>query len=299
MTTMASPAIPIVGNPVRMTFFMTTPSRTISESHWYATDGADPVTVLNAGVNLAQYRVNLLASGASMVEVRVSIENIYRDSLVDSTVAFLTPAGITAENLGNDAIVIRAESTSLYRKVFYLGGIPDGVIVAGKYDPAAAGAGTFGKDVVSYLKALQGKQGTTQGSWGFLALDKSAACPRCNVTSINVTTAPTVVTVTCKQAHNCSNGDLIRLSYVPNATAQLPWNQVWAVTVVNPTTVTLNGFPIQLVGYSQGIGGFLTKQQRILRPYTNLIIDSVNTRKRGARAFLPRGRSKKKHTVGY
>jgi hypothetical protein len=291
------PAIPITVPALRMTMFMTTPSRTISETHWYSQAGADPSVVMAAALKLVPYRVALLAKGALLTEVRVSNDKIYRDSLVNTSSADYIPTSDDPENLGNDAIIIRCESGSLYRKVFYLGGIPDNTIVAGKYNFINAGA--FPKELNQYLQALLGKQASTAGAWGFVALDRSSACPRVGVTVLSVATAPTVVTIVTKDPHGCSNGDIIRLSYVPNASIQLPFNQLWAVTVVNTTTVTLNQFPTQLNPYSQGIGGFLTKQQKILVPYTAAYVDGVNTRKRGARSFLPLGRSKKKHTIGY
>lgn len=296
-------AIPVLNKTPRLTFFIKTPSRTISESHWYSIANADLATVSAAGNALAGKRAACLAGGAEMIAMRVSLEKVYKDSLVSTLTLGFTDTGFAPENMGNDALVISCQSGTLYRKVFFLGGIPDDVVANGTLvpsPPAPSTSGAWGKNFRGYLNWLQGGGGPGQ-AWGFLALQKGDSAPRIPILSMLQNVGPSTLTVTTNGNHMLAAGDVVRISRYPYANINQPFNQLWYVaTVPTPSTYTVSGWVTSgTAPITTGAGGWSWKQIRDVVPYTQVQFDSINTRKRGARAFLPLGRVKRKKTVGY
>lgn len=292
-------AIPIQGQVPRVTFFIKTNTKTITETHWAPSISGGLSNILQLAANLAISRFAVCSGDAQMIEIRASQENVYRDSLVDTTVAFLQSAGYPQENVGNDCLYIRMNSGTQYRKILYLGAIPDPVIAGDTYENAAIA----GYDVAlrRYLSRLCGADAQNFGSWGYLAVSQDPLlAPRVQVLSVDGVFATQTVTVTTAQGHGLLTNDIVRLSRVPGANIQAPVNQLWAVTTLTATTFTLQNFPGFVANFNLGRGGTSQKMIKTFVPYTDFAIEkTAGTRKRGGRTFLPLGRLKRKYTVGY
>ena len=135
------PAIPIDGNPIRLTMFLKGPERTISESHWL--DPTQKTTLkdgLKQATTLATLRANTLVNGWKMTEVRVSKENIQKDSSVNADVALIPNPAFTSDSSADDCINVRIESGELYRKVLYFAPVSGDAVVQEEYSPSTAKA---------------------------------------------------------------------------------------------------------------------------------------------------------------
>lgn len=292
------PAIPIDASYARVTMFITTTSKTVSEVHWLVTPGTSAQDGLTAGSQLAALRSAMLCGDGKIIEVRCSLENVFRDSLVDATTADLPPTGFEPENVGNDCLKARFEGTSLYRRIAYLGAIPDDCITKDGYVPGANV--NFNKALKLFFTSLGGTPSSPNIRWGFLVINKNpGVAPVCQIANMQGTAGSNTVTVQTKQAHLLANLDVVRLSRVPNASATLPFNQLWQVLVTDATTFQILNFPTLPALLIKGPGGTAQKQIKTIQRYTSAQLDGVGTRKRGGRAFLPLGRSKKKRTIGY
>lgn len=328
------PTIPVLGKWIRMTMFMSGPKKSITESHWYNSQSVtDMQSVLNLVVGttaaaIAYARWWLLADPCTMDEVRVSQENVYKDSLV-STVPLTFGTRISASNLwplntGNDCLEYRIEGTQQYRKSLFLGLIPDGVIQGGQYainNPAATKADIpfyFDGKMQAYFNALAGTPPFTaapQTTWGTLVISKDPTLsPRCNIVDVSYI-APTagppataaVLTVDTMQPHllvvNPTTGanPVVRLSGLPAQTVGAPLNQLFQVaSIPSATRVNLavpTGFPAD--DFVLGVGGKLQNQIRVFQPYTAWYLRTASTRLRGGRTNLQRGRSLTRKILGY
>jgi hypothetical protein len=318
------PTIPIDQSYTRVTMFLKSPDKSWTEVHWYASGSnttwvgvpdLDTITAAVANNGLTQLRYAALATGSMMTEVRASQELIYKDSEVSDkplNYPVYPPTSPANENVGNDCLAIRIESTDTARKTLYLGGVPDAVINNGVY---IANSPSFFVGALqlylNYLCNVGALTGTTN-KWGFLTLNKDAAHPRVQIQSIVLTVgAPDVLTVTTVQNHLIPetitvNGILypsvVRLSYAPNSNSAQPLNQLYTVgSVASPNQVRLlaPNWPPAATFVQQGRGGYLQNMVKTFRPYVTSTVPVAGTRSRGVTANLPLGRFKRKSTVGY
>lgn len=279
---------PIVGNPIRVTMFIKTPNKTLSETHWATGTSGTPKSVLTAATvpgGIVQLRANLLGNDSNIQIVRASKDNVFRDSTIATS--HFNPAGSTSTtDPAVNCLNVRLESGDLYRRTLYLGALPDVVIVDGKYDYTSP---HYAK-VRTYLNAL------SSGSWGFLAVDKGGAPltnPQIPIAGITANTAvsPNVITVITLGPHGLTTGDAIRISQVTGQFTR-QFLGTWFVDVATATTLILRDFPtLALTPVIIKKPGFLHTLKRVVQAYDNWGTLDLTSRKRGARTFLPRGRS--------
>jgi hypothetical protein len=304
------PVIPIAANYVKVEMFIHTPSKEVTESHYWNTVSTPPdlVGALNAFDPIARARAAMLPNGVYIDEVRASVEGIQGDTILNNVYSNLPgPSPGVQENLSNDCLKVRIQgilgNVNTHTNVS-LAGIPDDCIVRGAYVTNPTSVPTFNDLLTDYFKALCGNYGTLvlaqPGAWGYLGLNP--AYQRIPITQILITgNIPSqVVTVTTKAAHGLAANDVVRLGRVPNASAILPWNQLWIVaSVVDATDFTIAGFPPVAVVVPNGPGGTMRKMSKVFIPYVGAGNLKPGTRRRGTRTGLPLGRFKKKSTLGY
>jgi hypothetical protein len=305
------PVIPILGNPVRLTFWIETPTKVIQEVNWsnYAGDITNPAFI-NQAQALANLRAACMPSGVSLLQWEGSQENVWRDAIDSGGTLFVEGIKTETENLGNDNLpVLMYAAVTQYRRTQFLCGIPDTNVTSDQYAPAAPGG--FNTNVNRYLTALASINSAVpppvtpppgNTTWGYLPiLINDPRVPLCNIMTFTFTTGQTLWTITTNVAHQCSVGDVVRVSAVQGVNKQFPLNQLWMVnSVPNATSLTLQGFPPSIVPVPAPVsGGKVQKKIRIFQLYTSYSIQRPSSRNRGNRALSPIGRRKKKYNLGF
>jgi hypothetical protein len=314
------PAIPIDRNYCRVTVFIKTPTKVTSESHWLVEPNSatefgegiqkfDTETLATWMADLQPLRRQCFAKDCYTLAVRASSENLYKDSAVYTGDPGQTKSGpVFPENAGNDVLNIRMQCGDNYRRIMYLGAVPDVAMTDDKYK-SDGDAQVFDTALAEYLVKLAGKSINPQetpvaSKWGFLVLNKNAAkCPRVKITGITyVKGPPPILTVFCDKAHKLNIGDIVRVSRVPKVSKDFPLNQLWrALPGSDEKNFVIADFATASTdAIGNWFGGFAMRQEKTIAPYTGWSIETnVGTRKRGGRTFLPLGRVKRKITVGY
>jgi hypothetical protein len=304
------PVIPIAANYVKVEMFITTPSKEVTESHYWNTVSTPPdlVGALGKFDPIARARASMLPNGVYIDEVRASVEGIQGDTILNNVYSNIPgPSPGVQENLSNDCLKVRIQGligNVNTHTVVNLAGIPDDCIVRGAYISNPASCPTFNTLLTAYFTALCGAYNqltpAAPGPWGYLGLNP--ANQRIPIVQILITgSIPNqVVTVTTKAAHGLAQYNVVRLGRVPNASAILPWNQLWVVaSIVDGFNFTISGFPPVAVVTPNGPGGTVRNMSKIFIPYVNAGNLKPGTRRRGTRTGLPLGRFRKKTTLGY
>jgi hypothetical protein len=142
--------------------------------------------------NLVQLRAQLLGFGAQFVGIRLSKFGVWRDSNYTAANSgtpsgniFAAPGYLNTFPAANpwDALTIRLECGDSYRRLVYLGGVPQYQFaqpVGGPYQQ------TWGNALNSYFNYLTGKLNFTAGKYGTMVSSKNVADPP----SSNIQTAP-------------------------------------------------------------------------------------------------------------
>lgn len=282
-------AIPIMENWPRVTMFLSGPDTTIAESHWYF--GPDDYTRAMAEAEvLAKARAKLLGTDCSILLSRVSMENIFRDSLVVDTSLMTPPTANGLADPRHRSLRYRMESTSLYRKTLYLGLVPDDTVVTSKYaENGVPGWNDAKNQYFSYLCGLK----PYFAQWGFLVTDKDPGrCPVVRIIQIVNPFPGNLITFVTKDAHKLNPQDVVRIRNVGTKLGAIPSvNKLFKVnTVPTPLSFTVNMAPGP--GAQNPVRGTAQKKQRIFAAYSNFFSRDVGFRKRGNRAFLPLGKQR-------
>jgi hypothetical protein len=315
------PTIPIDNYWVGVEMFMKSPDRVWTEKHYYSIPGSGPSitntdtlalaqAVLPGG--LTQLRYNCLAAGCTMPEVRVSQENIYKDSRVSTVPSTYQPSTLAppaAEFVGNNSLDVRLVASSINFAKTYLGGIPVGTVLGGNY--VSGGNTAWDTAFQSYIQALTNDKpvsGST-GYWGLLGLIKDAGtCPRVPIYSITYGGPTTrLLTVVTSSPHKVPNPPvvnvtiptqcIVRVAYVTGSNANMPVNQLFPVLTSDANmTLTLDAsafFPLTPAFTLYG-GGYLQNMVKTFYPYAGRWAGpTAGTRRRGGRTLAKKGRKKK------
>lgn len=230
--------------------------------------------------DLVATRMALCAQDIRLVLVRVSDDNVQRDSLITSyrSTDWLKTSIQLPSDVPWTGFLVRFESGSLYRASRLMRGVPD-VDVA---EPSVVGFGTnFGKAFQKFADKLQ------SASWCLKAIEKGPSNPLVNIVSIDFTQTPWVATT---GVHNIPQGAKVRLSGV---VASIKANGLYQVASANNTHLSLLGTtanPDAL--YFRG-GNI---RQQIYQPQliTSATILRQGKRDTGRSVFTPVGRHRRK-----
>jgi hypothetical protein len=287
-------------NNIKCVQTIQTPRRQLTEIHYSSLVGTAnlPGALVN-GVVLSNARFSLLGNQCTILKTEVNCVLSPRWTASDTHNAFNLPSA-PAFNINdeNDSIRMFCRGTSLYRKSFFLGGVPDVVMNDDLYQFAAAG--NFNTNLLAYENILTGPS-----QWGWMPVcEDPTAAPRVKIRSIqNTIGAPNVVTVVCFAAHGIPGTGLevVRISRVTGANPQAPVNQLWNVTVVSANTFVLNNWPVVTPTVFSLVGsGFAQNTFRIFQRYTEVDYElNMTTRERGVRGITQRATRKVKRTLGY
>lgn len=295
MTAKNALVVPVRGNPVRVTLFLAGPGATVAESHYYATDG-DINSAMSQGLLLAAKRVALLGSDARGVELRASLENVFRDSLAADLSSLKGPPGNGACDPKDRCLNVRVECGSLYRKNLFLALIPDNTIQKSKYAPA--GVAGWHSALDSYLFQLTGFANVQRQVWGTLVINKDQGfTPRVPIVRTGFNLDLTRLDVLTRGVHGLKVGDVVRLRTVLGKGVVYPFSQrVFKVVAVQTPTQ----FDLALSSGAHGQApqvGTIQRQVRVFAPYSDYFLRGIGFRKRGGRTMLPRGsRRSGRHT---
>ena len=155
-----SPQIPIVGNLGKMVLTIRTPSKTFEEVH-YCNLGSDNVDIntlpntISRGQSLANAQRACLPLNCRLLGWEMSNTSAYRNIASSNYLQGFNPGVSTDnENAGNDCLKIRLTATSKYRRMLYLGAVPDDVVTSDIFVPGVA-ANWF-TNLQTYLNTLAG-----------------------------------------------------------------------------------------------------------------------------------------------
>jgi hypothetical protein len=293
---MLQPAVPIISNWPKLTLFIQTPTKVITESHWYTSINALQACMAEAN-NLINMRRALLGDDAKLVAVRGSLENVFGDSLINPKSLTVVPNGYGPCDPGDSNILMRLESGSFYRKSLFLSGVPDLVIQSSVYTPQACQG--YSTAMTNWSKYLAPKGPTAAPVWGFLARNKTAIqCPQVQVLVIQTDPTGKIASVTCAGDPLLDPTDptksVVLLSRLNDGTRNYPeFNGLWNVdSVPAPGNFNFVGSFVPNQTYFMNTG-FARKAQKILCLYTNAVVRAIGGHKRGNRALTPLGRRKK------
>jgi hypothetical protein len=282
--------------------------------------------VMNAARSLADVRTQLMANyvgdttgklGVSLEEIRVSQDDVWRDSLVDKTKGRQGGLGIYPKpgtfavrpERPYSVLLCRSDGNQgadqgVYRRVLYLGGIPTNVI----QDPDNPGILTppaFSQNFEAFKRELIGPP----AFWGFKVRAKGLPAPEY---AINKVVSPPGLT-------SCDITVPLAQFIDPTVVVNQPYLIIRNCKFV-PTDKTLNGThsynktpdpanPGQFLPFTwtinkahplgtyQGTGRVRQLVYQVV-PFQTLIPDAETHRKRGGRSNLPLGRSLKRASSG-
>lgn len=240
--------------------------------------GADLTTVLPRALSLATTRRNMLGSTARLTFIRVSDDEVKRDSRViqiptgDQT-ARLGPDA--SSDIANTALVVRMETASpVKRRTLSMRGIPDGTVSnAGQYTPD----GNFSNTFMLWESKLK-----TDG-WSIRSRD--GLQPPHNI--LTAVQAPTtgVVTITTGDDHDLELGKPLLITGSRGA-PQI--NGTWIPFAI-PSLTTFQIKITQLMGIYDG-GGIVKKLGFVLNAITSAQVMRVSHRIAGRPFDSPVGR---------
>lgn len=290
-----------------------------SESHWLRTPDLDLQQAIPVLQNYALKRQQLLAPGIAITYLRVSNDNVFRDSqivpgLIPLQMAggpLLTPVaqGNNAQSSGNagpnnpplnplfqglepdmdwTAVLMRGEGGAPYtaRSLFWIAGVPDSLTIhsnRGIVDPTWLGL------FATWTNEL------TQ-NWGFLGQDNSNANPPKQITNVIPPPPAGLATVTCP-AHGFVSGQQVAVrgvKTIQNLGKQV--NVTWQIIVTDANTFQLAG-SVNLPQFQYASGGTARLKTRVLIPYAKVIQRRFGSRKRGRPFGLLTGRRRPVHKL--
>jgi hypothetical protein len=296
--------IPGIAHFGKVTFFFSDGEYTWSETHWRVDPTETAEVVMDRAKVLAPYRLRLLGverdsvSGRdrspSLDEIRVSFEDVTRDSKIDGSFAHktlqysrFTPP--FPPEPPYHVLKVRMDGGIFYRKTLFLGGVPDAVIISrDRVDPSAGG---FRQEFDAWANVIGPSATRRTSGWGFLVRARPAAgiaeFPLGNIRFVDG--VGTIVTV---PGHPFLEGTVVHVrggSYQAGGFAVRGDYRVHVLDVNNFTLVDAPA-PIGYLG-----GGFVMRLAYVVVGYSRIQVLGTTHRKRGIRVgYVPRGRTRRR-----
>jgi len=254
---------------------------------FYHTD-SDIDTAMNAAILLSGSRYPLLGKPAYLEAIRVSDVAVLRDSKVHFPSVNQSTSSLTADTVSN-AWLVRIESGALYRRSFFLRGVPDSWI---QYTPEAALpiiAGAFASAFTTFREQL------INGNWQLKVFDKVAgAAQAVDVLALEQSLLGWV-TVSLAVPAGVVPGQTVRLAgfdHVNTATKKL-LNGTHKVVSIEASDITINLKWADLVSPSDFIMGKLYRHITTYVAITKANLVYPRARQTGRAFFVPAGRRSK------
>jgi hypothetical protein len=300
-----------MGQFCRATFFLEDGAYAWTETHYVIGSPPNLTEPLKIARTLADARTMLLPTysgdmgpggGPQMTELRVSFDDVWRDSLIDPNVKRGSPGAKYNKELEEDpnprpevpysTALIRLQAGSLYRRSMYMSGVPQKIII----DPNGPFAGNDAAWLSAFnkYKKLLAGDGT---NWGFkVALKTGDGVTEKFITGVQI--AAGLVTLTIPN-HNFPllNPDgsfptvIIRGAKLTPSRPTFGGRHIYTVIDANHISVPVTGLNAALVE-SAGIARPLIYQ---VKTYTSCDLVGQTHRKRGVRSGRPLGRSKSRN----
>lgn len=303
--------IPVSQKFWRITLFLTNTLKTITETHWIVDFATSLATANAVAFALLARRTVLCGDDVGVCSYRISQENVWRDSDIDT---FTNPPSLPSaaalfglSDVAGKNIILRCQSTQVYRRTLYLGLLPDtfwsGTVWTGFDNAKWLANWQQYKNIL-----LTGRTSGVQAPLGFLALDKSNPnITQAPITAIHIPAALAITfNVDVPVTFTTNPGDVCKI-YFSQATFLSPqgirtsgvFNQTYKVVGQVDQTVTLSIPPNTILSGYTGIlkQGKISRLTKTVVPYDSVISESTGTRKRGDRTGLSRGRSSTKKVV--
>jgi hypothetical protein len=172
-------------------------------------------------------------------------------------------------------ILLRAESSSLYRKSIFLSGCPDINIVQ------PPGPDT---KVNAWLAAFQAYRLELLAHWGFVATNRGGDSPPVDITAISGA-GPFKVTA---PANGFPANSRVRIA---GTVPRNPVAGVWAIDIIDANNFTLRN---SVGTYAYDHGGTASLYNKSVKRYTEVLINGETHRKRGRFFAQQAGRSKRR-----
>lgn len=256
---------------------------------WYKTVGTLP-DLYRAGLAFADKRAACLAKGCIIEAMRSSLEGVNGDSYMETALGGKlpkTPIVLEADAPWN-ALLLRAEATSLYRRQVWLRGVPDEDIT---YDP---NTGLFTLAPKQENKYLNLKKAILANAFQIRAHSKDPLlAPRKRNASMSIPVGGEAVDVACED-HGLVVGDNVHIGGVKQTFAPIKMNgnyEVIGVPGLGTYTVSVPNVSIAKLGTFLKYG-YTQKRVVIYSDITDLMPIRIAKRNTGRAFFVPRGRRK-------
>jgi len=270
----------------RITLFFSGSSYGWTETYFTTADNLDIVKA--RGILLRDQRSKLLGGRTRVSGMRVSDDDVFRDSLIDASQVVVGTSDDDGEGLAfkapaadnpYSAVLLRCESGPLYRKAIYLRGVPDAYI---RFDTGFDPPKTWLDRFELFKKVLIGSA-PPNIPFQFKVRSHEADNPEKAIS--NMTFAAGVTTVTTAVAHGALSGDAVLIRKVKNDGTKVNGRRI--VDKVSDTVFTLRNFAGD-PGYLSG--GVLRVERYILTDITSCQVVRQISRRTGRPFDSPRGR---------
>ena len=237
----------------------------------------DYTSVMDRAKMLAPLLINLRGTGVNQIEIRVSDDNVKRDSLVyvaptaDQTTGF---PGFEAGEFSDACLLIRMSATPQYRRPLYLAGVPAMYIVNnGQWVPGSAWQAQY----QLFVKEM------FSGNWGL----KNQVIPGSTnpITTFVGQGSTPYVTFGTSVAHGFVEGTLVNIKGYRGALGLNGRHVVQGVPSLSSFTINSTQFNVQPKGIP-----YVYPITYALTPFTNLLQERIVRRKRGRPFDASRGR---------
>lgn len=287
-----------------------------SEAHVW-TVNADLNLVKDPAKELVQARANCCGAGVSLVGVRLSKVQDFRDSIVFSATeiqGIVFPTGklytsgadkITA-GYSNDAdqakacVLLRAEAGTTKRKSIYMAGVPDVILGTDPNGPKTTLFTAWTAFLNAYINVLVTK------SWGFVArADQQGALAKQDVQDLVVQAGTNRIGLVCDSGGpTYAVGKLVQTRLFQSSnSAYKSLNGIWQVSAVALGSPAAGKNTYYLLGSNQVPfssivrNGFVQGVDYAATRYTAVQPQGQTTRKRGNRQLAGPGRRKTKKSI--
>lgn len=239
--------------------------------------GADLTTTLANAVRLLPLRVRLLGTGARLTMIRVSDDEVKRDSRV-----YIVPPGDQANTAthsdphdnANLCILLRLEASDpIARRSLYLRGFADKYCASGVFAPDAAFTAAFNR----------WKAAIKADNWALKI--KTGVYPAINISGFQQVPGENFITVTTAGNHNFEQGLKVIFSGAKGPGVPRGTQQVLSV----PTATSFRVSTTQMLGTPTAYGT-VRRQDYALTPCTDVQVVRVSRRATGRPSSSPRGR---------
>lgn len=236
---------------------------------------------------LAVVRLGLVGTGATLDYIRVSDNQVLRDSqvLAGSALPKGTVLSLPVSDFSWSSFLIRAEGGTTFRSrcSLWMNAMPDSWQQSNLSDPS--GTAQYVNSYLAWSNVM------LNGKYGFNSFDYSGANPPKTITSVgNVVPYPVGI-----PAHGWVTGQVILVRGVRgNSTVEglkpTPPNGFYQITVIDANTVSLNGYNGAQFVYINGGQAF--KKQYLPIAFNKLVPRGFRGKKKGGPILSPRSRSR-------